>query len=175
MNDPNKADESRDLLIGDVRDFLQEFFPGLKDPDYGWKLQTHLASIYLDTGDYHAEYVRLCIMGELWLTENTYSKCGLMKKFPFITWKVALPLLKTHKEEGKDRVHSTAPLGLIQMGCDVDLSDVQADAKKYGIQIAGPHMMRAGHGLVIVKEGRPIFYEHKKQAVIDQMIAENPL
>lgn len=102
-------------------------------------------------------------------------------KSPALSWEVVKPFLKTHRENGKLRVHSIMGGGAIMMGCDVDLSDVAADAKKYGVMIAGPNMMGLGHGLAIVKPLLPpkdmrdvaIFYEHKpsKKAQIDKLVA----
>jgi hypothetical protein len=94
--------------------------------------------------------------------------------FPALPVELALSLLWTHVEGGKVRVHSfTGNL----LGCDVDVSDVEADARKYGIEIAGPNMMGLGHGLVIVKpidhRKVAVFYE-SRQAQIERLLADNP-
>ena len=67
---------------------------------------------------------------------------------PLIDWATAVSLLDIQKKApGRTVVHSFRGIG----GCDEDLHEIEADATKYGISIAGPSMLGANHGLAIVK------------------------
>lgn len=74
-NDPNKEDKRRDHLIGDVLDWLTEYYPTLKDVKYRWACATHLATVYRDTNNNQLDYEFLRDAAQKWLEGN-------MPKFP---------------------------------------------------------------------------------------------
>jgi hypothetical protein len=79
-----------------------------------------------------------------------------------ITNKVALSLLNTFENKGKERVH-TLETGFFMMGCDMDLSDVKKKFKGnhlYLIEAGAP----MGHNVVIIdKNKKALFLDVDKE------------
>lgn len=69
-NDPNKEDNRRDHLIGDVLDALADRYTALSNMDFRFNCGIHLAVVYSDTGHNQTDYDYLLKEAEKWLNAN---------------------------------------------------------------------------------------------------------